>query len=164
MGQEQVFEQASQVLEELTGSSVTAKQLERLCHYYGELAEAQQKKQADAFYPVDNRLHYAMVDGGMILTRQDDWKEMKLARLFAAQDHFSESARRNMIHQSEYVAHLGGHRAFFNKLLPLTDSLSNLVWIADGARWIWDQVATYYPDSIQIWITIIVRKSSVSLR
>lgn len=150
MGQEQVFEQASQVVEGLTGSSVTAKQLERLCHYYGELAEAQQKKQADVLHPVDNRLHYAMVDGGMILTRQDDWKEMKLARLFAAQDHFNESAQRNMIHQSKYVAHLGGHRAFFNKLLPLTDSLSNLVWIADGARWIWDQVATYYPDSIQI--------------
>lgn len=64
MGQEQVFEQASQVLEALASSRVTAKQLERLCHYYGELAEARQEKQADALHPVDNRLHYAMVDGG----------------------------------------------------------------------------------------------------
>ncbi|MGB3585826.1 MAG: hypothetical protein WBA23_04765 [Tunicatimonas sp.] len=150
MGQQQVFEQASEVIEKLMGTQVTAKQLERLCHCYGQLAGEWQAQQADALCRVDERLHYAMVDGGMVLTREDDWKEMKLARLFADQDHFAQSTTRSMIHHSDYVAHLGGYRAFFNKLLPLTDSLSDLVWIADGARWIWDQVATHYPDSVQI--------------
>ena len=137
MGQEQVFERAGEIMEKLTGTYVTAKQLERLCHCHGQLAEEQQAQHADALRTVDERLHYAMVDGGMILTREDDWKELKLARLFAAQDHFPQSANRNLIQHSDYVAHLGGYRAFFNKLFPLTDRLSNVVWIADGAPVAW---------------------------
>lgn len=150
MGQERVFEQASEVIEKLTATVVTAKQLERLCHCYGALAEERQVQQSDALAIPDEQLHYAMVDGGMVLTRQDDWKEMKLARIFPAQAHLPESERRNFIRESTYVAHLGGHRAFFNKLLPLTDRLSKMVWIADGARWIWDHVQTHYPGSVQI--------------
>ena len=150
MGQERVFEQASEVIEKLTGTAVTAKQLERLCHCYGQLAEAQQVQQADALHTKDERTHYAMVDGGMVLTREDDWREMKLGRVFAAEAHLPESEKRNFIRESTYVAHLGGHRAFFNKLLPVTDRLSEVIWIADGARWIWDHVQTHYPDSVQI--------------
>lgn len=150
MGQAQVFEEASQCIARLTGSSVTAKQLERLCHCYGQLAEEQQAQEADALRPKDSGQHYAMADGGMGLTREDDWRELKLARIFAAHDHLSESEERNFIHQSNYVAHLGSHRAFYNKLLPVTDTLPNLVWIADGARWIWNMVATHYPNSVQI--------------
>lgn len=150
MGQEQVFEEGSACIKRLTGSSVTAKQLERLCHCYGQLAEERQARQADTLRPEDTRQHYAMADGGMVLTREDDWKELKLARIFAAQDHWPESEVRHFIHQSDYVAHLGSHHAFCDKLLPLTDALPNLVWIADGARWIWDMVATHYPNSIQI--------------
>ncbi len=91
----------------------------------------------------------------MVLTREDDrpatrWKEMKLARIFVAQDHLSEGNGRHFIYHSDFVAHLGSHYAFYNKLLPITDDLPNLIWIADGARWIWDMVATHYPDSIQI--------------
>jgi hypothetical protein len=150
MGQEQVFEEASQCIARLTGNSVTAKQLERLCHCYGQLAEEQQGREADALRPRNNGQHYAMADGGMVLTREDDWKELKLARIFAAEHHLPASEGRNFIHRSDYVAHLGSHHAFYSKLLPLTDRLPNLVWIADGARWIWDMVTTHYPNSVQI--------------
>jgi hypothetical protein len=37
-----------------------------------------------------------------------------------------------------------------DKLLPLTDRLPNQVWIADGARWIWDIVDTHYLQARQI--------------
>lgn len=150
MGQQQVFEEASESILKLTGTKVTAKQIERLCHRYGALAEAKQQQEADALHAKDPRLHYAMADGGMLLTREDDWKELKLARIFAAQHHLPENEQRNFIKQSEYVAHLGSHRAFCRKVLPLTDHLPNIVWIADGARWIWDMVETHYPDAKQI--------------
>ena len=75
---------------------------------------------------------------------------MKLARIFAAEDHLAQSQQRNFITQSSYVAHLGSHHGFCAKLLPITDTLPDLVWIADGAPWIWNMVGTHYPNSIQI--------------
>lgn len=53
MGQEQVFEEASACIERLTGTAVTAKQIERLCHCYGELAQGQHSQQADVLCPED---------------------------------------------------------------------------------------------------------------
>lgn len=150
MGQQEVFEEASQSIGKLTGTTVTAKQIERLCHCYGQLAQDKQAAQHDELKAKDPHQYYVMADGGMVLTREDDWKELKLARIFAAQDHLPESEKRNFIRASEYVAHLGSHHAFCDKLLPLTDHLTNMVWIADGARWIWDIVETHYPKAQQI--------------
>ena len=39
VGQQAVFEEASTLLDELVGVSVTAKQIERLCHYFGQLVD-----------------------------------------------------------------------------------------------------------------------------
>ncbi len=75
---------------------------------------------------------------------------MKLARLFPASAVLPQTQERNFIRQSTYVAHLGEQDAFFDKLAPQVDHLTNLVWIADGARWIWDWIGQYYPDSEQI--------------
>lgn len=150
MGQQEVFAQAAESILRLTGTQVTAKQIERLCHYYGELAQIKQQQQADELATKDTRLHYVMADGGMLLTREDGWKELKLARVFAAADHVPENEQRNFIKHSQYVAHLGPHYEFCDKLLPLTDHLPTLVWIADGARWIWDMVETHYGGARQI--------------
>ncbi len=91
-----------------------------------------------------------MMDGGMILTREDDWKEMKLARVFPAKAHMSQSESRNFIKESSYVAHLGGLHPFLKKLEKQTDPLDNMVWICDGARWIWNWIGENYPESVQI--------------
>jgi hypothetical protein len=91
-----------------------------------------------------------MIDGGMILTREDDWKEMKLAGIFEAKAHMSESDKRKFITVSQYVAHLGGHTPFFRKLEAKTDHLREVVWICDGAKWIWNWIASTYPESHQI--------------
>jgi hypothetical protein len=78
-----------------------------------------------------------MADGGMVLTREEGWKKLKLARIFTAENHLPESEKRNFIRASEYVAHLGSHQTFCGKLLPFTDHLADMICIADGARWIW---------------------------
>jgi hypothetical protein len=148
MGQQNVFEEAEQAIEKLTGQRVDAKQIERLVHSYGELLE--QRQEVDEKVIVDNQLHYGMLDGGMILTREDDWKEMKLARVFSAQSHIETEKSKDLITQSHYVAHLGGHRAFFKKVEKCTDVLPNMVWIADGAKWIWEWVKESYPQATQI--------------
>jgi uncharacterized protein YaeQ len=160
-GQNHVFEDASEQLAKLLGVEVTAKQVERLTHAYGELIETAQQDQACALGQEDalgqkdalgqeDALHYCMVDGGMVLTREDDWKEIKLARVFEAKAHMAESEKRNLIRASSYTAHLGGHTPFFKKLEKQTDPLKNMVWVCDGAKWIWNWVESSYPESTRI--------------
>jgi len=148
-GQNCVFEDGSEQLKKLSGIGVTAKQIERLTHAYGELLEVRQQESATPIER-DGSLHYCMMDGGMILTREDDWKEMKLARLFPAKAHMGQSEKRNFIKESSYVAHLGGHHPFLRKLEKQTDLFDNMVWICDGARWIWNWIDDSYPESTQI--------------
>lgn len=148
MGQQNVFKEAEQVIEKLVGQRVDAKQIERLVHSYGELLE--QKQAVEEKVAIDEQLHYGMLDGGMILTREDDWKEMKLARIFSAKSHIETGKSKDLISLSRYVAHLGGHRAFFSKVEKCTDTLPNMVWIADGAKWIWEWVKESYPEATQI--------------
>lgn len=104
---------------------VAAKQVKRLTHAYGELIETHFVDQENESPPKE-ALHYCMVDGGLVLTREDDWKEMKLARVFEAKAHMPESEKRNFIRNSTYAAHLGGCQPFFRKLENTTDCLKNM--------------------------------------
>jgi uncharacterized protein YaeQ len=148
-GQQCVFEDGSEQLEKLAGVEITAKQIERLTHAYGELLEARTLETPEVVAK-EPSMQYCMMDGGMILTREDDWKELKLARVFPGKAHMAESEKRNFIKESSYVAHLGGHHPFFRKLEGLTDRLGNMVWICDGARWIWNWIEANHPESRQI--------------
>jgi hypothetical protein len=150
MGQQNVFEQAEQTIKKLTGQRVNAKQIERLVHGYGELLVQRQEQEDHEKIVHNTQLHYGMMDGGMVLTREDDWKEMKLARIFSAHDHIETGKSKDCIMQSQYVAHLGGHQGFFRKVERHTDTLPNMIWIADGAKWIWEWVKESYPQATQI--------------
>lgn len=148
-GQNCVFEEGSAQLKKLAGVEVSAKQIERLTHAYGELLEIEKAGEETPVQREDG-LYYCMMDGSMILTREDDWKELKLARIFPGKAHMAESEKRNFIKESSYVAHLGGLHPFFKKLEKQTDPLDNMVWICDGSKWIWNWIADNYPQSTQI--------------
>jgi hypothetical protein len=90
-----------------------------------------------------------MVQWSNIRGEKEGWKELKLGRLFAASDAYDIKPR-EVIHLSQYVAHLGGHQNFLEKFDKLIDSKSNLVAIGDGARWIWDYWTSFYPEARQI--------------
>ena len=157
-GTKMVYEEASEEVTKLMGVEVNAKQIERICHHYGALLEEIDWKQA---YNDSVQLHlnfspqktYAMMDGSMILTRhkKKEWKEVKLCRTFQAEDRLKNiSKNRNQILKSNYVAHLGKHNVFLEKVKDILPIQSPLVFICDGARWIWTWVEQNYPDSIQI--------------
>ena len=101
---------------------------------------------------------YCMVDGCMILTREgaesNDWKEVKLGRIFTDTDHYELDKHHNWINHSIYLAHLGDYEAFLNKFEPIVDVLDSLkerlIFIADGAPWIWNWIENAYGDAIQI--------------
>src|SRR5467141_2334694 len=74
MRQQQVFDEASESFSRLLGICVSDKQIERVCHYYGEQLE---KRQQDAMASGENegkrndrQSYYVMLDGGMLLTRE----------------------------------------------------------------------------------------------
>jgi len=152
------FEEASEQVAELKGVAVNAKQIERLCHYYGELLGQVDWKQTyneatQLRLPLKDELTYAMMDGSMILTRQKDesWKEVKLCRTFRSGDRVEDVSKdRNLIGHSDYVAHLGKHVDFFDKVIEVLPTQSPLVFICDGAKWIWKWIEEYYPSSTQI--------------
>jgi hypothetical protein len=153
MGQQTVYEEAAQTLEKLTGASVNGKQIERVCHHYGQqIEEQQQTDRVNQTIPKtykQDELHYVLLDGGMLLTREDGWKEMKLCRIFSAKESVQVSKDRNYIAHSTYIGHLGNHKDFLAKVEHHTDNIGQKIIIADGAKWIWNWAEDVYPDSVQ---------------
>ena len=156
LGQKEVFVQAGETMEKMWHLEVNPKQIERVCHHYGELLgqDLQEAIQAGASQEYDEHQmqqpHYVMADGAMFLTREEKWKEAKLVRIFNAQDHVELSKNRGYITGSQYAAHLGSYKEFIPKMEYYVDNLTNPVFIADGARWFWKWADSTYPDAVQI--------------
>mgnify|MGYP006286956567 FL=1 len=130
------------------------KQVERVSKHYGKLVEEEQLAEQMEQLPQASEAGeqvYAMVDGSMIFTRLGQWKEVKLGRIFSAKSLHLLSSTRNWIKQSVYVAHVGGHEDFLNKFETYTDQYEqDLVFVADGAPWIWNWVEATYSQAVQI--------------
>jgi len=157
MGTKMTFEESEEELNELLGIETNAKQIERLCHHYGEHLNQINWREVysdgvQLRIPFNQQL-YVLIDGSMVLTRDKEqaWKEVKLCRMFYNTERVeSVSKHRNMITASRYVAHLGGHEAFLDKVLDVIPPGCSPIFIADGAKWIWNWVDDYYPDNTQI--------------
>jgi hypothetical protein len=93
---------------------------------------------------------YVMMDGSMVFTREEGWKEIKVGRIFNQSACIPIQQNRNQIMQSLYLCHLGDHQAFTDKWESYAESYSNKICIADGAKWIWNWVEDCYPQAVQI--------------
>jgi hypothetical protein len=102
---------------------------------------------------------YCMVDGSMLPTREgegsNDWKEVKLGRLFGSSGIEKVDKHHNKIKHSAYVADLGNSSDFCKKMDSALRGLETqvkrqLIFINDGGQWIWNWINTSYPDSVQI--------------
>ena len=153
VGQKEVFREGCESLLELMDLSISAKQIENVCHYWGEdLGILMEEKEMEVTEKSED-LHYVMIDGAMILSREPSWKEVKLGRIFMANNLYSigtEPHPRGWIRQSNYTAHLGNCHDFFDKFTTKVDRLINFICIGDGAKWIWEWCSAHYPDAVQI--------------
>lgn len=155
LGQSRVFAEAGKSLMKMRGVEVDAKQVERLCHYYGQKLEEQSSRQIEKgeefqYGQQGKQTHYAMVDGALVPLRKEGWKEVKLGRIMKACDVIQISKDRGYIGHSLYAAHLGGYREFEEKMDYYADPLKDLIIVADGAKWIWDWAATHHSRAVQI--------------
>lgn len=153
IGQQKVFEDASENILKLLMIEVNAKQIERVCHYYGEQIEQEQIKAIESGASEENpdkQNVYVMVDGSLIFTREQGWMEMKLGRIFQKESCIQISKDRGMIDHSRYVSHLGYHQEFSQKMEYYLDNIEQKIFIADGAKWIWNWVRSTYPHAVQV--------------
>ena len=157
LGQAYVFEESEEVLAQLLGITLSAKQIQRVSEHYGQALEDQQQQyqQQEQEAPVlklkaPQEPVYVMMDGSMVFTREEGWKEMKVGRLFNQSACTPIQEHRNQILQSLYVCHLGNHKAFLDKWESYCEPYQHKICIADGAKWIWNWVEDCYPQAVQI--------------
>jgi len=170
-GQNDNYEAAAEYLQKYLRIPINSSQVKRVTKVYAqaltqspyhtenELQSAQESKVVAMKAELKaNEVVYGMVDGTMLQTRQgdqnNDWKEVKMGRLFRAGAVYELDKHHNWIKDSVYCGHLGSYEAFLEKFEPLTDLLDDLqerfVFIADGATWIWRWVSQNYPKATQI--------------
>ena len=169
IGMQHTYGASCRIIEKLMGINVTAKQIERVCTFYGKkLYEIQ----SASGIPYDKSLKkadvlYVLMDGSFVPIRntslqknnmdfvkgKDSWKEVKLARLIDGR-HIVKgvSNNRNYVSHSDYLAHLGSREPFLEQLRQSIDNRKfvKIVFLGDGAKWIWNWVVDTFPQSTQI--------------
>jgi hypothetical protein len=150
LGVEVPYETASELLKTTTGQSISGRQIERICKKYGAMLDSPPIVYEESRYGTQLYLFTdeepvctAMVDGSMIFTREESWKEVKAGRIDLCESKGST--------KSVYYASLASCEPFFeiwNKQLAAIPVQP--IFIADGAPWIWRKIETYYPESPQI--------------
>lgn len=166
-GQSDNYETASSTLQKYLRIPINSSQVKRVTKCYSEiliesefnLQSVQEEKIIELKESLeDSEVVYAMLDGGMIQTREgeenNDWKEVKLGRIFRSKAIYEVDKHHNWLNDSIYCGHLGGYKSFLEKFEPLTDILDDLgerfVFVADGASWIWRWITEAYPNATQI--------------
>lgn len=155
LGQSKVYDEASLICEKLLNIEISSPQIQRVCRHYGGLIDPLIEKNLEVYIPKlknvpkDDNV-YVMVDGSYLFTREEQWKEVKLGRIFNQSKIVPINTNRNELTESIYVSHLGSVKKFFPKLERHLVDYRNKVFIGDGASWIWNWVEDNYPGSTQI--------------
>jgi hypothetical protein len=114
---------------------------------------------------------FVQADGGMVPTRGDDpWREVKVGLVARADCRLSSrEASRGRITEARYAAHLGGVDTFRERLDALlraekADEVDTVVWVGDGAPWIWNLADEICPKAVQVldWYHAIERASEAA--
>ena len=157
LGQGYVFEEGEQILSELLGIEISSRQIQRVSEHYGSVLENEQASYVEGLkeapvIELKNKEEpvYMMFDGCMLFSREEGWKEMKVGRIFKGSSCVQIQPERKEILQSQYVCHFGGHKEFLEKWESYTEAYKHKVFIADGAKWIWNWVEDCYPQAVQI--------------
>jgi hypothetical protein len=157
VGQLEVYEQASELLERLTGVRVSDSTIYRMAGHYGQAIEQElyEQRPAEADVAGEGEVVYAQVDGSMLFT-DDGWQEVKVGRVFQAADLEPDAhgERGGRIGKSAYAALLGGCHDFTPRLdsliRPHLQAGGRPVFISDGAVWIRKWMEQCYPEAEQI--------------
>jgi len=164
------FIHACELLAKTTGIELSDHGLANRVEALGQLVhEDAQAEPTQAVYPLDSALQravcrrqmprsivYVGVDGIHVpLNRAQGCKEAKVGVIFWEADHVKVSPKRKEVRRKEYVGTLESRDVFcalvFKRFAEVVKQAPNrIVVLGDGARWIWEMAAEYYPKAIQI--------------
>jgi adenylate kinase family enzyme len=153
-GQLECYEKCPEILEKTIGIEVGHSQVHRVADTYGK--ELEKTIATTRILPPLNseEVLYAEVDGSMIFTRDDDWKEVKVGRIFKSSDCIDPNGNESWIKHSQYLAYMGNSQSFTEKMEGLIESYGSikqrLVFISDGAAWIRNWIEDAFPYAISI--------------
>jgi hypothetical protein len=154
VGQLECYEKCPEIIEKSIGIEIGHSQVHRVADTYGK--ELEKTIAATRTLPPlqPEETLYSEVDGSMIFTRDDDWKEVKVGRIFKSSDCIDPNGKESWIRHSQYLAYLGNSKYFTTKMDDLIESFGNikqrLVFISDGATWIRNWIEDAFPDAISI--------------
>lgn len=141
LGSDYVFDEASRTLDKLLHLQVSAKQIERVSEKVGQVLENHHQDNAVLPSTLLNSQEvytYVQLDGSMVFTREEGWKETKLGRVFQLPiDEVLQQDTQVKIAHSESTGYLGASDTFlsrFSKQIPFVECP---IFIADGAPCIW---------------------------
>lgn len=153
-GQLDCYENCNEVIKKYLNVEVSSTQVHRVTDVYGKEVGNALNSQPILTPAKSDEVLYVQADGSMILTREESWKEVKLGRIFKASDCIHAGEKQGWISNSQYVAHLGDHKAFIKQMEELIDSYMHhdlkLVFITDGAPWLRNWIEDAYCSSTSI--------------
>ena len=149
------YQKSNEILEKLVSVKVSASQIYRVTDTYGAQIGATTDPQERTLTPLrEQEVLYVEADGGMILTRKDEWKEVKVGRLFKSGDCIHAGEKPGYISHSQYKAHLGNSKTFCRQMEDLIDAYevneNRLIFISDGAPWIRNWIEDAYPRAVSV--------------
>jgi len=154
VAKDQCYQEASRTIEKCTGLVVDDNTVYRITQ---EVANIAKEILEERSLEDESEVLYAGMDGTMVLTRSDGWKEVKVARVFSASSiEYDEenSDKRSTIGESEYLTHFGKSDEFGVKLQrllgPQRTRGEDLVFLVDGAIWMKKWIDRSYPEATQI--------------
>lgn len=153
-GQMDCYENCAEVLDKLAGVKVGATQIYRLTDLYEKAVEVTVNAELTLTPLKPSEVLYSEVDGSMLLTREEGWKEVKVGRIFKSSDCIHAGSKQGWISNSQYAAYLGSSKEFTATMDTLLESFGELdkrlIFISDGATWIKNWVEDAFPGAITI--------------
>jgi len=168
LGVSSEFANANRLLERCTGIQVSEKTLANHVERYGsELIETQANQPTDGVCPVVSSVSeaaaptpkrpvfYVGADGIHTPLRQGKTREAKVGVMFWEADHLRLCKTRRILKRRDYVATLDGVESFRDQLnrcyaQAVEQQPHQVVFLGDGAAWIWRMASVLFPDAIQI--------------
>jgi len=164
------FANASEALMKLRGLEISGTQMQIISEEVGKEIFEQQKKSAEEAYAKpemaapqalekdkQNAVLYIMADGSAVNTRIQDedgssWREVKLGLTFLDKNVIHRKNGKGIITNKEYVAYLGSVEEFKKFLFESAaragyGKVKKVVFIGDGAPWIWNMCKELFPDA-----------------
>jgi hypothetical protein len=149
------YSKSGEILEKFLSVQVNATQVFRLTDLYGEeLAKSCDFTQRSAPPLQDQELLYVEADSSLLLTRKDGYKDVKVGRVFKASDCLHPEGKPGVITHSQYLAQMGGYKAFADKMEALIEDYTmdqkQMVFLTDGATWLRNWIADAFPGATSI--------------